>query len=250
METMKYYVDCSHYTDRKDWRYIPHLIRPFFDKTFAKTDKVSMDYMTEDINLANCAILPMMLEYYSLKDKQDVMLDFIAKAKERQLPVIAFNDDDYGVVPIVKDIVILTQNAYQSKRLPKEYGSSFIIDDPMAKYFSGEKLIIRNKSDKPVVGFDGLAKESFARLIYHCIQHIIHNIKFSIGLSVFSPTKLLPAVITRARTLSLLEHDKRIITNFIKRNRFRGGAKDDQEQNSMMMLRAAVFPCSLLQFSS
>lgn len=230
MGTMKYYVDCTHYVDRKDWRYIPHLIRPYFDKPVAETDKVSADYMTEDINLANCAILPMMLEYYSLKGKQDDMLDFIGKAKEKKLPVIAFNDDDYGVVPVVKDIVILTQNAYQSKRLPKEYGSSFIIDDPMAKYFPGDKPFIRNKSCKPVVGFDGLAKESFIRIIYHGLQHIIHNLKFYTGLSVYSPTKILPAVLIRARALNILEHDKRIVTNFNKRNRFRGGAKNAQEQ--------------------
>lgn len=227
---MKFYLDTSHYTDKKDWVNVPHVIRPYFVDKGKKVNERFIQLLANSHAEADFSILPMNLEYYYIRDKKDRMMDYIKEAHKVGKRVIAFNDGDKGLRPNLKGVIILTQNAFQSKRLPLEYGHTFIADDPMPEYFGKSEIVVRDKCEKPIVGFDGLAGESTLKNIYRVIRNIQHNVNFALGRTIFAPDRLLPGTYTREKALRLIEKDERIVANFNKRTAFRAGAKDAADQ--------------------
>ena len=227
---MKFYLDTSHYIDRKDWVNVPHVIRPYFVDGDKKVEKRFLELLAGSHAEGDFSILPMNLEYYYIRNKKDQMESYIAEAHKVGKKVIAFNDGDKGIRPDLKGVIILTQNAFQSKRLPDEYGHTFIADDPLPEYFGKSEIVVRNKSAKPIVGFDGLAGESTLKNIYRVFRNIQHNIDYALGRTIFAPDRLLPGTYTRERAIRLIEKDNRIVANFNKRTAFRAGAKDASDQ--------------------
>ena len=126
----------------------------------------------DDIVDAQFAILPLDLEYYVLREKERLMLDFIQKAKDAGKEVITQTNGDFGITPKVKDVIVLRQNGYQSKRLPKQYAFPSIFADPLQEYCKTDSVIVRDKGEKPVVGFDGLAQVSFMKNLYDVTRSI------------------------------------------------------------------------------
>lgn len=228
---MKLFTDTSHYEGRKDWKHVPHVIRPFFEKD-SETEVLAKDFFALSLDDADYAILPMTLEYYLISDKKKLMLAFINKCRNARKPVVVFNDGDQGVrYKLGSDVILLCQNAYQSKRRPNEYGNSFIVEeDPMKEFFNRDDIVVRDKGEKPIVGFDGFGKESFVKILYHSFRNIIDNIKYSLGLSFYIPNKVIPATLIRTKALELLVKDKRVEANFKIRDQFRAGAKTAEEQ--------------------
>ena len=228
---MKLYTDISHYEGRKDWKHVPHVIRPFFEEGI-ETDAFSKSYLANSLEEADYAILPMTLEYYYISKKEALMCSFINKCRDAGKLIVAFNDGDNGVrYKLDDDVIVLCQNAYQSKRHTNEYGNSFIVEeDPMQAFFNQSDILIREKGDKPVVGFDGLGGEAWFKVVYHTFRNFIDNLKYLVRLSIYIPNRIIPATILRTKALDLLEKDNRIVTNFHRRKQFRAGAKDAQDQ--------------------
>lgn len=229
---MKFYLDTSHYIDRKDWVNVPHVIRPYFVDGDKKVEDCFLELLAGSHAEGDFTILPMNLEYYYIRNKKDQMESYITEAHKVGKKVIAFNDGDNGVrCKLGSDVIVLCQNAYQSKRKPNEYGNSFIVEeDPMKEFFNCDDIAIRDKGEKPRVGFDGFGKESVVKVLYHSFRNIIDNIKYSFGLSFYIPNKVIPATLIRTKALDILEEDNRIEANFKIRNQFRAGAKTAEEQ--------------------
>lgn len=227
---MKFYLDTSHYADKRDWVNVPHVIRPYFVDKEKKVEERFLNLLASSHAEADFSILPMNLEYYYIRNKIDQMKAYFGEAKEAGKKVIAFNDGDKGLRPNLEGVIILTQNAFNSRRLPLEYGHTFIADDPMPEYFGKSDIVVRDKSVKPIVGFDGLAGESTLMNIYRVIRNIQHNLNYAIGRTIFAPDRLLPGTYTRENALRLIEKDERIVANFNKRTAFRAGAKNAVEQ--------------------
>lgn len=228
---MKLYTDISHYEGRKDWKHVPHVIRPFFERN-GETDRLAEAYFAGSLQDADYAVLPMTPEYYMISNRRALMDAFIKKAHDAGKPIIVFNDGDAGVrCPFPQDVIVLRQNAYQSRRKPNEFGNSFIVEeDPMQEYFRQTGIVVREKGNRPVVGFDGLGGETLAMTVYHTLVNLFMNFKCYTHLSIYEPNRLLPGTTIRFKALELLEKDERIVANFNRRSEFRAGAKTPEEQ--------------------
>lgn len=225
---MKFYTDISHYTDRKDWINVPHLLRPFF--TGAGLDEKMSVYFTDSLNEADYSILPMNLEYYYIRNRIEQMRAFIEDARAAGKPVVVINDGDNSIRKIPDGVIVLSQNVYQSRRTILEFGHPFIVDDPMPEYFHSTTISLRTKGEKPIVGFDGVAGQPLLKVIYHFFVNLFLYVKSLTGLSIYARNIVIPAPVLRKRILALLESDDRICANFIKRKQFRAGAKTPEEQ--------------------
>jgi len=228
---MKLYTDTSHYEGHKDWKHVPHVIRPFFERD-SETDRLVEMYLSRTLQEADYAVLPMTPEYYLISNKQLMMESFIKQAREAGKPIIVFNDGDAGVrYPFPQDVIVLRQNAYQSRRKSNEYGNSFIVEeDPMREYLHQTGIVVREKREKPVVGFDGLGGETLIMTAYHTLVNLFTNIKCYTHLSIYEPNKLLPGTTIRSKALDFFERDGRIAANFNRRSAFRAGAKTPEDQ--------------------
>lgn len=227
---MKFYTDLTHYRDKSDWVNVPHVIRPYFVAKEKGLDIKLAEIFTDNIEDADFAFLPMNLEYYYVKGLQDQMNSFIDKAKIAGKPVFAANDGDAGVKYDLNGVIVLCQNGYQSTRKNNEYGHPFIVDDPLPIYFNCKEIFIRDKREKPVIGFDGLAGESIFKIIINVLRGLLHNIKFCLGRTIFAKNKLIPGTVYRDRALKAIENDYRVVSNFNRRTQFRAGAKTPEEQ--------------------
>lgn len=232
---MKFYTDISHYTDKKDWVNVPHVIRPYFVQDQSPLSASMLSIYTDKISDADYAILPMNLEYYYTKGLKEQMHEFIKMVRKSGKPLIAINDGDYGIKYDLNDIIVLCQNGYQSSRKQNEYAHAFIVDDPLPLFFGLTDIRIRDKGKKPVIGFDGLAGQPLAKTAYHILNNIKHNVLSLSGISIFATNRLIPGTVYREKALRLIEADSRIEANFNKRKKFRAGARNADEQKSLSL---------------
>ncbi len=238
----KFYTYRNHYPGASSRGYLSHFLRPFFkDKPVSKDELLATygDYVNfyESVNtVSECdfAILPMAIEYYMLNNKRDLMLSFIDAAKKAGKKVITETHGDFGVTPLVKDVIVMRQNGYQNRRLLFQYAMPAFFGDPMKRYFQQDTIVIREKLAKPVIGFCGQASTTWKKNLYDVCRTAVRNLKYHVGLSVWEPHSLYPSTLLRSRTLKMIEKDDRLEANFIKRDKYRAGAnsKDDREKTT------------------
>lgn len=234
---MNFYTDKSHLVDNADWKYAVHFVKPYFKMGSVPIEDLEKSFGTffhqytlvDSLQDAQFAILPLDMEYYVLNKKESLMLDFIQKAKDAGKEVITQTNGDFGITPKVKDVIVLRQNGYQSKRLPKQYAFPSIFADPLQEYFHSNCIIIRDKGEKPVIGFDGLSQVSFMKNMFDVIRTAVLNIKSYLGLSIYDTNVLYPTTLYRTKALNVIERDERLIANFNKRSKYKAGAKNKQE---------------------
>lgn len=234
---MKFYTDLSHYSDKQDRGSLVHFLKPYVDKNVKSAEELREQFgdyylhyeQTDKLEDADFAYLPMSMEYYLLNGKKSQMLEFIHKAKESGTPIVTQTNGDFGVKPPVKDVIVLCQNGYQSKRLPHQYALPSIFSDPLKKYYGREEIVIREKGEKPVIGFDGLGSVSYAKIAIDFTRTALHNLKSRLGLTPFVSNMLYPSVLLRMRCLEKISKDKRLIANFNIRNKYKAGAINPQD---------------------
>lgn len=235
---MKFYTDKSHYKSRNEWQYVVHFVKPFFKMTsYSHSELVEQfgDYFdayecTDDISEAEFSMLPMTLEYYLSKGKKKLLYGFIDDSRAAGKKVIAFTMGDFGVEFDEEGVIVFSQNGYQSKRLPNHHILPPVFRDPLLQYYSKTDICLRNKSEKPVVGFDGLAYESIPKRYINLLRTCIHNIKYYLGLSYEIPNVLYSTVKLRADILESIQKDKRIETNFNIRDKYKVGGSESADR--------------------
>ncbi|WP_258003570.1 hypothetical protein [Fischerella muscicola] len=91
------------------------------------------------------------------KSAYSLGLQFAQKVKQTGKPIIIFysGDRSHEHIPI-ENAIVFHESDIRSQRQPKEFVYITIYEDLVQNYL-GNKLIIRQKQEKPIVGFDGLA---------------------------------------------------------------------------------------------
>lgn len=185
---------------------------------------------------ADVAVLPADWEDVSRNGKaKNLAIEFAELAKRAGKKVaIFFKSDSDEAVPIENAIVFRT-SYYRSRRRPNEFAMPAWCDDFMGKYLDSQ-LMLRAKSERPAVGFCGLAyspRSSMARVKTLCLQgHILPaigelKIIFSFWRPQVSGCKVADhyrGQFLRTRVMRLLSRSEIIETNFVVRDHFWGGA--------------------------
>jgi hypothetical protein len=128
---------------------------------------------------------------------------FVATARAAGLPTAVFvGGDDHEVISYDGAMVFQT-SLYRSQRGPNEFAQPAWSED-FVKAHLGDRLPIRSKRGRPVVGFCGLAPQRRG-VIDRFRTHPAHTL-------------------IRARALRLLVEHPGVNTNFVERERFLGGA--------------------------
>jgi hypothetical protein len=178
-----------------------------------------------DINSCDFVILPMSWNYYMINNKTDIALNLLEIGKNAGKKVLIWTSGDFGVkIPDFSHVLVLRQSGYRTKLDKRHIGLPVFIEDAFIKYFS-EQNLLRRRFEKPKVSFCGQAKGSFLKYAIDWLRVVIHNSKFYLGVSFYEPQTLYPSTLLRFRVLSKLESSKRINSNFIRRKKYRAGAK-------------------------
>lgn len=115
------------------------------------------------------------------KVAQDLAIKFSQKVEKARKPVVIFFAGDCSDEEIpIKNAIVFRQSLYHSKKKPSDFAFPAFVEDAVKQYLD-DKLPIRQKSDKPVVGFCGYAQKTpflqaqLKNISYHSLMFALHG---------------------------------------------------------------------------
>ncbi len=185
--------------------------------------------LTEHLEEADWAILPMAWNYYVKTKQESLVVAFIKECVALNKKVIAFNAGDFGIrIPHFKNLIVLRLSGYKSKFTDNEYTLPAFIADPLKKYFDRENVFQRPYQPTPVIGFCGQANPSCLNAGKEVFKTFLRNLKYYTAFSKEEPQQLLSTSFLRAAVLKSLEESKDVQTNFILRKKYRAGVTENK----------------------
>lgn len=216
------------------------LCRPFF-----------MDgiWQNDDVNQSEWGLLPNEFHYVSTIENADVMLlpfsindyyelGFEAHLKEynqqcaqHKIKAFAFVGGDWGkAFPEFENIMYFRMGGFCSQLSNLNQGFPAALSDHYLRLYGKQEIEVREKQDKPVVGFCGHATLSFQKRGKENLKCLLENLKRAIQNPLRNDWEpLFASAYQRASLLKNLETSAQLETNFIYRNNYRAGYKTPEE---------------------
>jgi len=228
------------YSDR---HHIFPLLKPFFKgERFTDRERKELYGISEkeidvvhDIDQADYAILPMSWNFYRNQNKVSHAESLVIEASKNKLKTLSFTNGDFGVkIPSIKNLYVFRSGGDRSKLSKTHVGLPSFIEDPLKKHFKSETVSISEYGQKPIVGFCGHAKGSVFNAVKEFSKTCLRNLLYYINLKKGLPQQLLSTSFLRAMLIKRFQNDKRVISNFILRKKYRAGVttKDDRQRTT------------------
>ncbi len=182
---------------------------------------------------ADLHVLTMTWDYYFQSGQLREAEVFIEQAMSMNKPVAVWQNSDFGIrFPQYKNIFLFQTSGYRSTRSPRQFSKPVFIGDPLQELnMSG--IALRKKSPQPVVGFCGQADHTFEHALSSWIRFGFFNMKSALGLNPYEFLPLRPlSTGLRWGVLHRLEREPGIQTNFVKRKKYKAGARTPEEVNT------------------
>lgn len=217
------------------------LLKPFLKwDGFSDDDRIrlygvsQMDYiLTDSLEKADLAILPMAWNYYVEQDRLHMAYDFISRCERLQIKVLVLNAGDFGLkIPYSKHLVVVRLGGYKSRFTKNEFTLPVFIEDPLEKFFNTTEIQLRPHASKPVVGFCGQANPSHLNRIKELFKIAARNVKGLLKMSRYERQELLSTSYLRATVLNALGNSSQLATNFILRKKYRAGITTQRATHS------------------
>ena len=216
------------------------LCRPFFKDGIWQNDAV---------NQAEWGILPNEYNYVVTAENADIMLlpfsindyfelSFETNLKEYNQQCIQYAIKAYAIVggdwgiafPDYEHITYFRMSGFRSQLSNLNQGFPAALSDHYKRLYGKEEIEVREKQDKPVVGFCGHATLSPQKRLKENIKFFLENLKRLIRNPFRKDWEpLFASAYQRASLLKSLETSAKIETNFIYRNNYRAGYKTPDE---------------------
>lgn len=216
------------------------LIRPFVNENglFENNDNAKERWgvelttnVTSDFQQAHAALFPYPLESTSVViPEKALFIELQAMCETKGITLICYIAGDFGAVyPPYKNVVYFRNGGFNSALDKNNHIFPFLLSDYLKGILNKDEIEVRNKSEKPVVGFCGHASKGLVKRIYENLKFIrINLLRLRKGDFKFEP--IFPSAFKRATILQQLEKDSRITCNFIYRENYRGGSKTPEEK--------------------
>ncbi len=170
---------------------------------------------------ADFFVLPMFWSYYLWNDKaklsEALELAKLARKHGKQV-IVWYKGDLIPIIPFENSIMFLP-GMLRSRFQPNQRACPVFVNDP-APLFGREKILYREKKDKPSIGFCGYASINTLKVLWSVVKGIQLNAASRLGKYEYKGVPILPATITRARALNLLARHSEVETRFVIRDKF------------------------------
>lgn len=187
---------------------------------------VVKDYfdLVHSMEEADVVLLPTKLMTYFTTGREHLVYQMAREAAEAQKRILIFNNSDYHLPIDIDNAIILSSSLYRSRQKPNEFGGTSWIPD----YFEGTSDI-REKGDKPVVGFCGQVNEpsAFERYVKHVARRLLQDVRMRhIGSLAIKRWDNFEHKYLRYDGLTHLQDSPMVETDFIFRQSYYGNAVD------------------------
>lgn len=191
----------------------------------------------EKIEKAHVAVLPLDLGFFFQNNLMSEVERFLSLANQHNLQVWIYTAGDFGISYARKNVVVFRQGGFDSKLNEDTEIMPSFISDPY-DYVVTTPFKLLEKESLPRIGFVGHADGSWLNFIKEWLIHSKRTVKKIIRQDWTDRQNFFPSGFERYRLLSRLEKEKRIICDFVYRDKYRAGAKDE---NSKMKTTVEFF---------
>lgn len=203
-----------------------------FDMHFKQNELLSNYY-----NLVNtvkaCDIVVFPIDYASFLKYKEAFKILAQDAKKHKKPIWIYTAGDFGLTNYIANSTTFRLGGFKSKlEVDNLIIPSFINDPYLTQIPDGFSVL--EKTKKPSIGFVGHAQLGLQKLLKERIGHLKINVKRRLNKMLVDKQSFYPSSIKRASYLSLLARDNRLETNFMLRNKYRGGvtSKKDKKKST------------------
>ena len=218
-----------------------YLIRPFYGDDFWQNDPIRLKNWKVDPNEINYTdqpddadlmLIPYLVQDYFDKGLSKLLDSYNETCKSLNIKAYAMIKGDFGErFKEYSNIYYLRMGGFRSQLSDHNLGMYFALSDQLRKIYERSEISIREKGEKPVLGFCGHADQSF-------IKRVKENLKFlRINISRFIKQPLrkdyevmFPSAYHRAQILTQLNSSIKLNCNFILRKNYRAGAKTKEQK--------------------
>lgn len=237
--TFRLYSDRAHYSPAHRAE-LSDILRPHWKDRPTTPSQIAQDYglgpedfeFVQDVKLSDIAVLPMTWNHYLRLGKMAEARRFIETARKCSRPVLSYVSGDEGVrIPRdFADVWRVRASGHREDRHARQIAQPVFFADPLVQFPQVKDVVPVLGHRSPSVGFCGQANARLDKALLDYLRCAARNIAFYLGLRLAEPQPLYPPSLLRARALSSLSRSDAVSTNFIERNRYRGGATNPESQ--------------------
>ena len=209
------------------------LTRPFFieAKWQANAKQDTFQYAI-DINKADIVLLPFAVNFYFETKQQNLLEELNTVCKAKNIKAYGYISGDFGIeFPEFPNITYFRQGGFKLQLSKQNKGFPVALSDHFQRLFELENPIPNKKEELPIVGFCGHATISTVKRFKEIIKCALENgkrfMKNPIN-KVYEP--LFASAYERAKLLASFDESKKVTTNFIYREHYRGGALTETQR--------------------
>ena len=179
--------------------------------------------IVENPNKSDVGFLPLTLNYYVKNNKLDLVDEMAEMMRKNDKNLYVWVDGDQSINYFHPNCIFIKYFGDSLMQPANEIiQPGDMKQDLLHEYFNGQ-LKIREKSDIPVIGFDGIANYPKSKLIGTIVKNSIQHILYKLRNEKLKPDPIIPFLLKRKKILDQLNQSKRIISNFTIRDSFAPG---------------------------
>jgi hypothetical protein len=133
-------------------------------------------------------------------------------------------------MPGFENFHIYRHGGYLSKNAGNQFAYPVFFEDPASSFYEGKLIFHEHKTDKPVIGFCGQARGGLKKWSLDVGKGLCLRLLKAVQKWPYDNEKLISTTIQRSKLLDNLEKSPLVQTNFIRRTKYRGGAKTAEEK--------------------
>ena len=228
---IRVYTEKDH-ADKQYWvNHLVHPIRAYWGDGTPEWNQWKDDFeyfkrlfsLTDKIDESDVVFLPMTLNYYAKNKKLDLVNDLAERAKNCHKTTFVWIDGDHRARFDHSNCIFLKYFGYQSESRKNEFILPGDLKQDLVHTFLDGKLKIKEKEEKPSIGFDGIATYPQLKLAMTIGKNIFQKLKYELFRTPFEGDPVLPLLLRRKRILYQLQCTDNITANFTIRNSFAPG---------------------------
>ena len=239
MIEIKVYIpnDINHELNKKEYFL---LVRPFLSsKGWVKKGEMFDEWkldekkiiLTKNLQEASIMLIPYSINYFFENKITSCLENYNNLCQKFRIYGYGFISGDYPTkYKEYERLVYFRMGGFKSKLSSKNKGFPAALTDQYSKIFNTNNILINKKKTKPIVGFCGLATNNWKVLYKQKLKYYFDLVKNNISFSNrkgFQPLFL--SSLERYKILMDFEKSKLIDTNYIFRDQYRAGAKNNVE---------------------
>ncbi|WP_123803334.1 exostosin domain-containing protein [Flavivirga aquatica] len=205
-----------------------HVFPLLFDLHFQKNTTLLNYYELTD-TIANCDIVVFPIDYNSFYKFNKAFKNLNDEAKKYKKRIWIYTSGDYGFTVYIPNSYNFRLGGFNSKLDSNTFILPSFINDPYKNVLKQSFLTLEKKT-KPNIGFVGHSQSGLIKFVKEYLSYLKSNLKRKFENKLEDKQTFYPSSIKRARYLGILTRNKKIDTDFILRNNYRGGVKNKIEK--------------------